>query len=67
MDDLFAVSQPLEATKMMGVLDKINNRWGRGTLRAASVPANPDWAMRREMMSQSYTTKINELWTVGRK
>lgn len=66
-DDLFAVSQPLEATKLMGVLDKINNRWGRGTLRAASVLANPDWAMRREMMSQSYTTKINELWTVGRK
>jgi DNA polymerase V len=66
-DDLFAVAQPLEATNLMGVLDKINNRWGRGTLRSASVPANPDWAMRREMMSQSYTTKINELWTVGSK
>jgi DNA polymerase V len=64
-EDLFARSQSLEATKLMGVLDKINGRWGRGTLRSASVPANPDWAMRREMMSQSYTTKINELWTVG--
>lgn len=42
---------------------KINGRWGRGTLRAASVPTSPDWAMRREMMSQSYTTRIDQLWT----
>lgn len=63
-DDLFAVSQPSEATKVMAVLDKINGRWGRGTLRAASVPSNPDWAMRREMMSQSFTTRVDQLWTV---
>ncbi|WP_343229234.1 DUF4113 domain-containing protein [Pseudomonas moorei] len=36
----------------MGVLDSINERWGRGTLRLASVPTNPDWGMHREMMSQ---------------
>jgi len=63
-DDMFAEAQPVEAEKVMGVLDEINVRWGRGTLRAASVPADPDWAMRREMMSQSYTTKVGELWTV---
>jgi DNA polymerase V len=28
------------------------------------VPTNPDWGMRREMMSQSYTTQIEQLWTV---
>ena len=63
-DDLFAISQPAEATKVMAVLDQINGRWGRGTLRAASVPKNPDWGMRREMMSQSYTTKLDQLWRV---
>ncbi|WP_460353001.1 MULTISPECIES: translesion error-prone DNA polymerase V subunit UmuC [unclassified Pseudomonas] len=63
-DDLFAISQPTEATRVMAVLDEINGRWGRGTLRAASVPSNPDWGMRREMMSQSYTTKIDQLWTI---
>ena len=63
-DDLFAVSQPMEATRVMAVLDQINGRWGRGTLRAASVPTNPDWGMRREMMSQSYTTKLDQLWVV---
>ncbi|PAA05249.1 translesion error-prone DNA polymerase V subunit UmuC [Pseudomonas fragi] len=66
-DDLFAVSQPMEATRVMAVLDQINGRWGSGTLRAASVPTNPAWGMRREMMSQSYTTKLDELWVVACK
>lgn len=64
-DDLFVVSQPAEATRVMTVLDQINGRWGRGTLRSASVPTNPDWAMRREMMSQSYTTRLDQLWRVS--
>ena len=63
-DDLFAESQPRDATRVMSVLDQINERWGRGTLRAASVPRNPDWGMRREMMSQSYTTKLDQLWSI---
>ncbi|QBR30820.1 MULTISPECIES: translesion error-prone DNA polymerase V subunit UmuC [Pseudomonas] len=64
-EDLFATTQSAEATKLMTVLDKINERWGRGTLRSAGVPINPDWAMRREMMSQSYTTKLDQLWKVS--
>ncbi|MHA6137917.1 translesion error-prone DNA polymerase V subunit UmuC [Pseudomonas mohnii] len=63
-DDLFAYSQPVAAAKVMGGLDEINNRWGRGTLRAASVPVDPQWTMRRDLMSQSFTTKIDQLWTV---
>ncbi|ROM44116.1 DNA polymerase V subunit UmuC [Pseudomonas protegens] len=63
--DLFAMAQPSETDKVMKVLDQINSRWGRGTLRAASVPTKPDWGMRREMMSQSYTTKLDQLWKVS--
>ncbi|MGE8067096.1 Y-family DNA polymerase [Pseudomonas sp. NPDC089569] len=63
-DDLFAHTQSVECDQLMSVMDKINDRWGRGTLRAASVPASPDWGMRRELMSQSYTTRLEELWTV---
>ena len=66
-DDLFAQSQPAMADKVMGVLDEINSRWGKGVLRLASVPAAPGWAMRRELMSQSYTTKLDQLWTVRAK
>ncbi|QQD55341.1 translesion error-prone DNA polymerase V subunit UmuC [Pseudomonas fluorescens BBc6R8] len=64
-DDLFAASQPAEASKVMAVLDEINGRWGRGTLRAASVLLDPDWGMRRDMMSQSYTTRLDQLWRVS--
>jgi len=64
-DDLFAASQPANNTKVMTVLDQINNRWGRGTLRAASVPLNPEWGMRREMMSRSFTTRLDQLWRVS--
>ena len=41
-DDLFARSQPAESTRVMAVLDQINERWGTGTLRSASVPGNPE-------------------------
>lgn len=64
-DDLFAHIQPAAADKVMSVLDQINGRWGRGTLRAAAVPASPAWAMRRELMSPSYTTRLDQLWTVN--
>ncbi|MDU8520084.1 DUF4113 domain-containing protein, partial [Pseudomonas syringae pv. actinidifoliorum] len=63
-DDLFAESQPVVAEKVMSVLDEINARWGRGTLRTGGVPSNPEWAMRRDMMSQSFTTRLDQLWTV---
>lgn len=64
-DDLFASTQPSDSTKVMSVLDEINNRWGRGTLRVASVPSRPEWAMRRSLMSQSYTTKLDQLWRIN--
>lgn len=63
-DDLFATSQSPEATRVMAVLDRINQRWGGGILRTASVPLSPNWGMRREMISQSYTTRLDQLWSI---
>jgi DNA polymerase V len=63
-DDLFAQTQPEKCEQLMQIMDAINARWGRGTLRSATVPLEPDWGMRRELMSQSYTTRIDQLWTV---
>ncbi|MEH6498198.1 MAG: translesion error-prone DNA polymerase V subunit UmuC [Pseudoalteromonas distincta] len=62
-DDLFAQTQPASAEKVMGVLDEINARWGRGTLRPARVPITPGWGMKRELKSPSYTTRWDELWS----
>lgn len=63
-EDLFAHSQAEDASKVMSVLDAVNGRWGRGTLRLASVPASPEWAMRRDLMSRSYTTRLDQLWQI---
>jgi DNA polymerase V len=63
-EDLFAISQPAATEKVMGVLDAINGRWGRGTMRLASVPTDPDLCIRREMTSQSFTTRVDQLRSV---
>ncbi|MCT4932846.1 DUF4113 domain-containing protein, partial [Pseudomonas aeruginosa] len=62
--DIFAEVQSERATKAMAVMDAINARWGRGTVRPGGVPAAPEWGMRRELMSRSYTTRLDELWEV---
>lgn len=62
--DLFAQEQPEAARCVMGVLDEINSRWGRGTLRLARVPQEPGWGMRRELLSPRYTTDWQGIWKV---
>ncbi|RXU01262.1 DNA polymerase V subunit UmuC [Pseudomonas syringae] len=66
-DDLFSAAQPLNSDRLMAALDLINDKWGRGTLRTGSVPVVPDWGMRRENVSQSYTTRLDQLWVVKAK
>ncbi|WP_040263564.1 Y-family DNA polymerase [Pseudomonas massiliensis] len=62
--DLFTVSQPAASDRLMSLVDEINARWGRGTMRTAAVPLDPDWGMRRVLMSQSYTTRLDQLMKV---
>lgn len=33
-------------------------------VRAASVPSHPAWRMRWEMMSQSFTARLDQRWIV---
>ncbi len=63
-DALFATSQPASSERTMQVLDAINKKWGRGTLRTGGVPTSPAWAMRQELMSPCYTTRFEDLWRV---
>ncbi|MNJ32137.1 DNA polymerase V subunit UmuC [compost metagenome] len=42
-EDLFALKQSVACDQLMQVMDDINERWGRGTMRAASVLMDPDW------------------------
>ena len=41
-EDLFALKQSVACVRLMQLMDDINERWGRETMRAASVPATPD-------------------------
>lgn len=63
-DDLFAESQPVRDERVMQMIDGINGRWGSGTLRPAAVPISPEWGMRRELMSKSFTTQMAGLWEI---
>ncbi|WP_301150680.1 translesion error-prone DNA polymerase V subunit UmuC [Metapseudomonas otitidis] len=63
--DLFAPGQDISSERVMGVLDQINAKWGRGTIRPGAVPATPEWGMRRELLSPAYTTRVDELWRVS--
>ncbi len=62
--DLFTAEPRPGADRLMAVIDRINASEGRGTLRLGRIPAAPEWAMRREMMSQRYTTRWDELMVV---
>ena len=48
----------------MGVLDSINERYGRGALRLAAEGVEKAWQMRRGNLSQGYTTDWDGLAVV---
>mgnify|MGYP002353171711 CR=1 FL=1 len=53
-----------DRSALYGALDKINMRYGRGTLHLASTglePGNARWGMKQERRTPRYTTNINEI------
>lgn len=63
-DDLFEKGQPKEADKLMGLLDGVNRRYGRGTLQLACEGVQKKWFMRQQYRSPSYTTSLSEIPSV---
>ena len=45
-------------------MDAINRRYGRHTIRYGSVETEGKWQMRAAHKSQSYTTRLDEVFTV---
>lgn len=52
---------PPKGGKLMGILDQINRKMGKGTLKLASEGINQGWKMKRGNKSPAYTTKWDEL------
>lgn len=55
-DDLFAPKPRAKSAELMRVLDAINAKQGRGTIRLARDKGEGAWSMRRELLSEAYTT-----------
>lgn len=49
---------------LMGALDSLNQRYGRGTLFPAAAGVKRDWQTKFERKSPRYTTQLRELPTV---
>jgi DNA polymerase V len=47
---------PASDSRLMGVLDKLNERYGRGTVKVSTQGAYKSWQMKQERKSPSYTT-----------
>jgi DNA polymerase V len=47
--------------KLMSVIDQMNSRWGRGTIRFASEGSAKTWLQRAAWRSKRYTTAWSEL------
>lgn len=59
--DLFAEQQD-EATDRLGeLMDTINLRYGRNTIHSARVNVDPEWKVRRDLLSPNYTTSWSDL------
>jgi DNA polymerase V len=55
------VATQQKSTALMDTLDRINRRMGSGTMQLLGEGVRKSWAMRRENVSQRYTTEWDEL------
>lgn len=55
------LAQATEQSELSRVLDTINSKFGRGTLKSGVLVGEMAWAMKRNHLSPSYTTKLSDL------
>jgi DNA polymerase V len=48
-------------SRLMQVMDRINDIWGRGTLRSAAEGIEKNWRMKRQQVSPGYTARWDQL------
>lgn len=62
--DFFGEADNAKDQRLMQVIDAVNTRNGKNTLKFASCGINPFWKMLSEMKSQNFTTQWSELLNV---
>ena len=61
--NMFANYQHSREQELSGLMDEINNRYGRGTVRLAADSFERKWAMKQEYLSKQYTTNWHDIIT----
>ena len=51
--------------QMIVVVDQINRRWGRDTIRFATAYPEGNWQTKIERCSPRYTTRLQEVMTIN--
>ncbi|KPB13559.1 translesion error-prone DNA polymerase V subunit UmuC [Pseudomonas sp. ST1] len=59
--DLFAPERRRNSETLMKIMDGINARYGRGSIRIATEPPIAQWAMKRDYLSDSFVTDWHQL------
>ena len=54
-------SKAKDNTRLMQVMDRINEDWGRGSLHSAAEGVQKEWKMKRELKSPGFTTRWDQL------
>lgn len=61
---LFPSRDPERSAQLMKMMDGVNSRFGRGTLRPAVTGLDRKWTAKAEMLSPRYTTQLDDLMRV---
>tara|TARA_R110000824_G_scaffold288508_2_gene476458 strand:- start:28296 stop:29543 length:1248 start_codon:yes stop_codon:yes gene_type:complete len=59
--DLFNPQQTEQSRALMAMLDKVNRRYGKHSMKLANTGIQPRWSMKRDYMSPRYTTRWKDL------
>ncbi|QQL49208.1 Y-family DNA polymerase [Mucilaginibacter ginkgonis] len=59
--DVFTEYQGERQTELSGLMDKINARYGKGTLRVAIEGYKKHWIMKQDYLSPNYTTRWQDI------
>lgn len=62
--DLLPTRDPIKSEKLMATLDRLNSRFGRGTIRPGGIRAKTSWTTRSGNKSPAYTTRLKDLMIV---
>lgn len=60
-DDFFTPGQSVQSQAVMQTLDRINHKYGQGSLFLAQQGIKKPWAMARSMKSPAYTTRLADV------